>query len=122
MSYRRDKNLLSQPLKLGGKVYAKGLAVHSRCVLSYSLDGRFNRFKTLVGFDDTAEAKGHVLCRVLGDAKVLYAAALSSGAPVPLDLSVAGVEQLTLEIGFGDKEDTGDRVIWANARVLRISN
>ncbi len=40
LTYRRDESLDGGPLLLGGTTYRKGLAVHSRSRLSYSLDGR----------------------------------------------------------------------------------
>ena len=39
--------------------------------------------------------------------------------PVKLSLAVAGAEQLQLVVDFGPDEDTGDRVIWANARLYK---
>ena len=34
-------------------------------------------------------------------------------------LPVAGAEELRLHVDFGRGQDTGDRVIWANARLYR---
>ncbi len=39
--------------------------------------------------------------------------------PVKLKLPVEGAEQLRLIVDFGRGQDTGDRVIWANARLYR---
>ena len=38
-----------------------------------------------------------------------------------LVLPVAGAEQLRLQVDFGADQDTGDRVIWANARLQRAT-
>src|SRR5205085_6940858 len=121
--YRRDVNLQGKALSVKGNNYAKGLAVHSRTALTYALDGQFETFKSLVGFDDDAGGQGRVACRVLGDGKELFAKTDLRGdaAPENIDVSVAGVKQLTLEIDFGEHEDTGDRVIWANPKLLRAS-
>ncbi len=77
--------------------------------------------KPSVGFDDAAKGKGRVECRVFADGKELYANPdlKASGPPVPLKLTVAGAEQLRLVVDFGRGQDTGDRVIWANARLFR---
>ncbi|WP_422922973.1 NPCBM/NEW2 domain-containing protein [Singulisphaera sp. PoT] len=119
--YRRDKNLLGEPLKMKGQAYDRGVAVHSKTVLTYDLNRRYNTFESLVGFDDAALSKGRVECHVFADDKEVYANAdlRADGAPVPLKLSVAGAEQLRLVIDFGQGQDTGDRVIWANARLYR---
>jgi NPCBM/NEW2 domain len=121
MAYQGDQSLDGGSLKVKGKVYAKGLAVHSRCLLTYALDGQFANFKTLLGFDDAAGNRGQVACRVVADGKELYANRdfRAEAEPQELDLSVAGAKQLTLEVDFGDNEDIGDRVIWAEARLFR---
>ena len=35
--WRRDVNLLGEPLKINGQSFDRGLAVHSRCILTYDL-------------------------------------------------------------------------------------
>jgi hypothetical protein len=39
--------------------------------------------------------------------------------PSAIDLSVAGVRRLRLAIDFGADQDSGDRVVWADARLVR---
>ena len=121
MPYQRDKNLLGDPLKIKGKEHRKGLAVHSRSVLNYALEGKYAQFKSLVGFDDSVPAKGRVVCRVLADGKPIFSEAdlRADAQPKPVELDVKGVQQLTLEIDFGEDENICDRVIWADARLYR---
>jgi hypothetical protein len=119
--YRRDVALDGSPLKLEDQPIEKGLAVHSRTALTYDLDRQYARFEALVGFDASGGKRGRVDCRVFADGKELYANPdLRAGPPpVHLSLSVAGAEQLKLVVDFGPDEDTGDRLIWANARLYR---
>ena len=42
---RADRTLESKPLRLGGKQFSKGLAMHSRTEAVYYLPGRFRRFR-----------------------------------------------------------------------------
>ena len=121
MPYQKDKNLLGEPLKLKGKEHRKGLAVHSRSVLNYALEGKYVQFKSLVGFDDSVPAKGRVVCRVLADGKQIFSEAdlRASGNPKPVELDVKGAKLLTLEVDFGEDENICDRVIWADARLYR---
>ncbi len=123
LGWRRDKSLLGEPLKMNGRTYERGLAVHSRCILTFDLSGKFSRFETTVGFDESARALGRVDCRVFADGKELYANRdlRADGPPVKLALPVAGAEQLRLQVDFGADQDTGDRVIWANARLQRAA-
>jgi hypothetical protein len=121
--WRRDVNLVGEPLKMDGRTYGHGLAVHSRSILTYELDGRYATFEALVGFDDSAKGKGRVECKVLADGKELYANPdlRANAPPAGLALAVAGVGRLQLVVDFGQDEDTGDSVIWANARLYRRS-
>jgi hypothetical protein len=36
-----------------------------------------------------------------------------------MDVDVSGVKTLSLEADFGRGQDVGDRVVWANPRLLR---
>ena len=119
--WRHDVNLLGESLKINGQSFDRGLAVHSRCILTYDLGRRYSRFEAIVGFDDTARAKGRVDCRVFADGKEIYANPdlRADAPPVKLSLPVAGAEELRLHVDFGRGQDTGDRVIWANARLYR---
>ncbi len=119
--YALDKSLLSEPLKLAGKDYRKGLAVHARTVLTYAIGKNYARLKSTIGFDESIPKRGRVTCRVLGDDRELFADAdlRADAEPKSLDLDISGVDQLTLEIDFGADEDICDRVIWANARLYR---
>jgi len=122
LPYRTDHSLTGGTMKLIDGEYERGIAVHSRCVLTYDLDGAYETFKTKVGFEQPEGKLGEAPIRVLGDGKVLWEDPHSRGdAPKPasLSLSVAGVKQLTLEVDFGDNGDTGCRIDWANARLLR---
>lgn len=121
MAHHTDESLEGGPLHMKGRTYAKGLAVHSRCKLTYALDDQFAKFKTQVGFDDSAGDKGRVVCRVLADGNELFAKPdmLASEDPQSLELSVVGAKQLSLEIDFGADQDVGDRVIWAEPRLFR---
>ena len=119
--YRKDVALDGGPLRLDGQAIEKGLAVHSRTALTYDLDRRYATFEATVGFDDAGKKRGRVDCRVFADGKELYGNPdlRADAPPVRLAMPVLGVQQLKLVVDFGPDEDTGDRVIWANARLFR---
>ena len=106
---------------MNGQTYDHGVAVHSRSILTYDLNGRYTTFEALLGFDDASKGQGRVDVRVFADGKELYANPdlKASDPPAKLSLPVAGAEQLRLQVDFGRGQDTGDRVIWANARLYR---
>lgn len=119
--YVKDKSWNDRPLKLDGKTYSRGLAVHSRCVLTYDLAGEFATFRAIVGFEEEAGDRGRVVFRVIADDKELFAKPdfRSIEKPVVVQVSVKGMKQLRLEVDFGEDEDIGDRIIWANSRLFR---
>ncbi|WP_010584948.1 NPCBM/NEW2 domain-containing protein [Schlesneria paludicola] len=121
MAFVKDKSWNDRPLKLDGKTYSRGLAVHSRCILTYDLAGEYATFRAIVGFEEEAGDRGRVVCRVIADDKELFAKPdfRSVDKPVVVQVSVKGMKQLRLEVDFGEDEDIGDRVIWANARLFR---
>jgi NPCBM/NEW2 domain-containing protein len=119
--YRRDQGFDGGPLKLKDKTYPKGLAVHSRSALVYGIDGEYASFKAMVGFDPSAGGRGRVALRVLGDGRELFVEPDLRGTaePLALDVPIEGVKELSLVIEFGQEEDTGDRILWAEPRVFR---
>jgi hypothetical protein len=119
--FRLDESLDGGPLKLGDMVYAKGIAVHSRCVLVYDIGQACERFRSRLGFEQPAGRLGRVAVRVLAGDRVLYENPDLRGdlPPVDLDFDITGQRQLTLEVDFGKGQDVGDRVIWGNARLVR---
>jgi len=121
MPYQVDKSLTGGPLVLSDGPVSRGIAVHSRCVLEYDVSGGFERFKTRLGFQQPDGQMGRVLARVLGDGKVLYENPDARGdqPPIDIDVPLTGVKTLTLLIDFGKDQDVGDRVVWANPRLVR---
>ncbi len=121
LPWRRDVNLLGEPLKINGQSFDRGLAVHSRCILTYDLQGRYSRFEALLGFDDFSRGKGRVDCRVYADGKEIFSNPdfRADSPAIKLALPVSGAQQLRLHVDFGRGQDTGDRVIWASARLYR---
>lgn len=119
--YVRDKSWNDAPLKIADTTYARGFAVHARCVLTFALDGQFTTFKTIAGFDESSGKNGRVVCRVLADGKELFSQPdlRATEAPQTIEVSVQGAKQLTLEVDFGEDQDVGDRLIWANPRLYR---
>ena len=121
LGYHRDQNLSGGPLAVRGTTYRKGLAVHSRCVLTYALDGRYELFRARLGFEDGVPVAGSIACRVLADDRELFnnASFRADAEPVSLKLDLAGAKQLVLEVDFGEMQNVGDRIVWGAARVVR---
>jgi hypothetical protein len=121
MPYQIDHSLTGGPLMTQDGPVTRGIAVHSRCVLTYDLSGDVDRFKTRLAFQQPQGLHGRVLARVLGDGKPLYENPDARGdqPAIDIDVPLTAVRSLTLEIDFGQDQDVGDRVVWANPRLIR---
>ncbi|MCL2647497.1 MAG: NPCBM/NEW2 domain-containing protein [Phycisphaerales bacterium] len=121
MSYRVNQSLTGGPLKMQDTFVDRGIAVHSKCFLTYDLSGAFEKLRMTVGFQQPEGKMGRAALRVLGDEKVLWEDldAKGDGKSVPLDLNIQGVKMLRLEADYGKDQDVGDRVIWGDARLTK---
>jgi hypothetical protein len=121
--WRVDQGFDGAPPAMKGKKPIRSLAMHSRCVLTYALNGQFDKFASIVGFDDSGQQRGRVACRILGDGRELFMRddLRATQDPVPVEVSLDGVQQLTLEVDFGADADIGDRVLWAEPRLFRAN-
>jgi hypothetical protein len=124
MPYRVNQSLTGGPLVLADGSMTKGIAVHSKSVLAYDINGGYERFKTKVGFQQPEGKAGRAPVRIVGDDKVLWHddnLKGDAGKPVAVDLDVAGVKRLTLEADFGPNQDVGGRVVWGEARLVKAA-
>lgn len=122
--WRRDRNVRGGFLVVGGRTYARGLGVHSRCVLTYRIPEGYDSFCTAVGIDDEVDslpARGDVDIAILVDGKPLVErTGVRGGSATELGaLPVRGGGLLTLRVDFGAGLDLGDRVDWLGAVLVR---
>jgi hypothetical protein len=124
VSWRRDCALDGSPLIVGSQTYARGIAVHSQTHLQYDLNGRYERFMATVGIDQRMARLGDVTLQVLADDRVVFERDRLKGTDHPLELNIPldRARQLTLVVGFGEGQDVGDQVLWANARLVTADN
>jgi hypothetical protein len=119
--WRRDQGFDGSPAKVKGKQPARWLAMHSHCVLTYALDGQYEKFKATLGFDDSAGTRGRALCRVVVDGREVFLQddLRSDQDPQAIEIPLSSAKQMSLEVGFGKDADIGDRIIWAEPRLFR---
>lgn len=121
-AYQADRCAGGGALRLGGQEYAQGLGLHSRCELTWTLEGPFRRLVALVGIDDSVRPAGDAELTVLGDGKPLGQPLRLTGKDQPstLEVDVAGVKELVIRVDFGaDKVDAGDCVDLVGVRLIR---
>jgi hypothetical protein len=117
---RSDRNLDGEPLSVGGKKYARGLALHSRTELAYRLPGKFGRFQAVVGIDDGVQGAGAVHLRIEADGRPLFDGPVAGGdAPRELDLDLTGAKRLSIVVDFGEGGDEADHLDLCDARIIK---
>lgn len=119
---RIDRAVTGEPLSAGGRFYAKGLGVHSRCRITYDLAGKYQTFHAVAGMAESARHIGSVEFAVEVDGREVFRmpSAGPSKAPVPITkLNVAGAATLVLTVDFGRNGDVLDRANWCDAILVR---
>jgi hypothetical protein len=119
--YRSDRNVTAGQLRCGGRLYLKGIGVHSAARLSYKLDRPWSRFQAEIGIDDSTAGRGSVGFRVFIDGKLKFSSPAVRGGMPPQSVLVdlAGAKQLDLVVDYGEAGDVMDHADWLNARLIR---
>jgi hypothetical protein len=118
--YRRDRNVLGQPLRLGGRKFTRGLGVHARNRLVFDLDDEYTAFAATIGIDDQAGEEGDCVFKVESEGKTLLTKRMSAGdKPERLRVDLPKSRQLVLEVEPGENLDLGDVANWCEARLIR---
>ncbi|MBM4032734.1 MAG: hypothetical protein FJ291_13225 [Planctomycetes bacterium] len=114
----KNRSVKGTQLKMGGKVFARGVAVRSPATFALDLGGGSARFTAVVGVDDEAGKRGSVEFRIEGDGKLLWASGVLRGGEPPkaAEVSLAGVKRLTLLVTDGGDGGSGDYADWADAQ------
>lgn len=119
--YRRDKNLDGGPIRLRGKVYSKGLALHAYTEIVYNIGGEYKEFKTILGVDDNVGGDSQVKVIIEGDGRQLFATELKrkDKKVIPVAVNVTNVNKLRIVVESLNLFDLGDHVDLADAKVTK---
>ena len=124
--YRNDRNVLGTQLRAGGRLYLKGLGLHSAARLTYDLDKPYRTFATDAAIDDQTNGQGSAIFRVYTDDgsgkwQLKYESPTVRGgaAPLPISVDFSGAKRLSLHVDFADHGDIQAHADWLNARLVR---
>lgn len=109
------------PLSLNGKVYDKGVGVHSLSRIEIDLAGNYDRFNSDIGLDDSRDGLcGEVSFSVEVDGINQYISAsfIDTTPTETIDIDVSGANTLALVVNDPNALACGDHANWANARLL----
>jgi hypothetical protein len=115
-----NRSVMGGEIKIGNNTYKKGIGMHAITDVTYKLDNVYNRFRAVVGVQDTA-SNGSVEFEVYGDGRKLASSGvLVCGVAKALDVDISGVTELKLRATDGGNGIDSDHASWADARVLAI--
>ncbi len=119
--YRADRNVTGGLLRSGGRLYLKGIGMHSAARLTYRLAEPYRQFQAELAIDDNASGRGSVGFRVYVDGSPKYASPIVRGGmrPVPVSVDVSGAKRLDLIVDYADHADELDRANWLDTRLVR---
>jgi hypothetical protein len=119
----KNAAVTGHPLRLSSGTYEKGLSVHAPCRVSYALNGAYQRFDSLVGFDETQARRGRARLAVEFDGKRIELNGgielTSRDPPLSVQLDVRGVREMTLIADLGSFGDVQAHVNWVAARLIK---
>lgn len=115
-----DRNVQGARLRRDGRLYLKGLGMHSTARLTYPLDRPYQRFAAETCLDDSAGGDGSVVFRVFVDREERYASPVVRGdsPPFPIEVDVSGGKAISLVVDFAERGDERDHADWLNARLV----
>lgn len=118
--YRLDANVTGTRLRADGRIYAKGIGMHSTARLTFRLEKGYRRFEADLAIDDQTQRRGSVVFRVLAGPREIYKSGVVRGGdpPLPISVNVSGVSQLSLVVDYADRADELDHADWLNARLI----
>lgn len=124
--YQLDKSVIGTQLRSSGRLYLKGIGVHSASGLTYQLDGDYRRFEAELAIDDSSAEHGSVKFKVFtangsGRWQPKYASPVIRGGmtPTPISVDLQGAKRLSLLVEFADRGDELDRANWLRARLVK---
>ncbi len=117
---RKDKAISGKPMSIAGKKFERGVGTHSASKLRVDLKGQAAAFTAMVGVDDVGETIGTVEFIVEGDGKILWRSGVLRGGQtaVPVNVKLAGVKIMTLQVTNGNDGGSHDHADWADAKII----
>ncbi len=123
--YAMDRNTLGGRLRCGGRLYEKGIGVHSVAGLTFALDQPYKRFETSLGIDDATGGGGSVVFRFyVDDGRGKWTPKFESDvvrggdAPVPVSIDVTSAKRLSVIVDLADRGDEQDHAVLLDARLV----
>jgi len=114
-----DRAVGGGTIKLGSRIYAKGLGTHAPSRLVYDIPDGYAYFEATVGVDADADGNGSVLASVELDGENRFTSDVLTGVsdPVPIRIPLQGAKTITLRAEATKDGKQFDHIDWAEARL-----
>lgn len=123
--YYEDRSALGNRLRSDGKIYHKGLGMHSTARLTYKLAKPYQRLEADLAIDGATTAGGSVTYRVLlddgsGKWKSAFTSRIIRGGdlPRPMSIDISKAKRISLVVDFAERGDVQDHANWLDARLV----
>jgi hypothetical protein len=124
--FHADRSVLGSRLRAEGKLFLKGLGMHSPSRITFELERPYRRFEAELAVDDDTTGRGSVVFRVLVDdgrgawSERAKSEIIRGGqAPVPISVDLSGARRVSLLVDYADRADELDHADWLDARLVR---
>jgi NPCBM/NEW2 domain len=119
----RNQTAAGLPVWLGGSVYPHALAVYADSNVAVNLGGQYTTFQSEIGVLGSNNSSS-VIFQIYGDGKLPYQSPVTTSASgtIPVNLNVAGVQQLSLNVVGSTNNTGGDFAAWADPRLISTAN
>jgi hypothetical protein len=119
--YAVDRSVSGSRLRAGGRLYVKGIGMHSAARLTYRLDKPYRRFETELAVDDETAGRGSVVFRIFVDNREAYRSPVIRGRmpPLPVAVDLREGKRLSLIVDFAERGDELDHADWLDARLVK---
>lgn len=119
-TFRSNKSIDNNTISIGDTTFNVGLGSHAYAEATYDLGGAYEYFTAVVGRDNESQQDGSVQFLVIGDGVELYKSPIMrNGDSDSIDVSVAGVQELTIIANDGGDGDSWDHVSWGDAKLYK---
>lgn len=117
---KADRSITNQPIRIGGRLFERGVGTHAHSLFRVKLGGDAERFLAQVGIADDVGNQGSVEFVVFGDRKEIWRSQAMKGGnpPRPLDIDLTGIDVLTLMVTDNGDGISHDHAIWADASLV----
>jgi len=117
---RRRRSVDGRPLRIGGRLFKRGVGTHANSVIRIALEGSTAHFSAWVGVDDeVGGGRGSVVFEVRSGTKLLWRSPRLKGGDAAREVScdISGPTTLLLLVNDAGDGIDFDHADWADARI-----